>query len=100
MNPAAPRLGTLKRIDARTVWKHEALDFTPWVKAHIELLSDALQMELALPEAEVPVGDFACDLVALEVGTDHKVIVENQLEPSDHAHLGQVLTYAAGLDGD
>src|SRR5687767_9372800 len=98
MNSTTPQLGTLKRIDARTVWKHEALDFTPWVKANIELLSDALQMELALPETEVPVGDFACDVVAREVGTDHKVIIENQLEPTDHAHLGQVLTYAAGMD--
>jgi hypothetical protein len=55
-------------------------------------------MELELPETEVMVGDFSCDVVAQEAGTGHKIIIENQLEPTDHGHLGQVLTYAAGLD--
>jgi hypothetical protein len=91
-------LGRLKRVDARTVWTSEAQHFTPWVKANIETLSDALGMELELPEIEVPVGNFACDVVAQEVGNEHKVIIENQLEPTDHGHLGQLLTYAAGLD--
>src|SRR5215218_6109899 len=91
-------LGRLKRVDARTVWTSEAQHFTPWVKANIETLSDALGLELELPEIEVPVGNFACDVVAQEVGNEHKVIIENQLEPTDHGHLGQLLTYAAGLD--
>lgn len=98
MSAEVSQLGKLKRIDARTVWKHEALDFTPWINANIETLSDALKMDLELPETEVPVGDFACDVVAQEVGTGHKVIIEKQLESTDHSHLGQVLTYAAGLD--
>ena len=98
MSTPLPPLGKLRRIDARTVWQHEALDFTPWVKANIDTLSEALGMELELPEAEVPVGDFACDVVAEEVGTGHRVIIENQLEATDHSHLGQLLTYAAGLD--
>ena len=93
-----PPLGRLTRIDARSVWQHEALDFTPWVRANIDTLSEALGMELELPETEVPVGNFSCDVVAQEVGTGHRVIIENQLEPTDHSHLGQLLTYAAGLN--
>ncbi len=93
-----PPLGKLTRIDARTVWRHEALDFTPWIRANIDTLSEALGMELELPETEVPVGDFSCDVVAREVGTGHLVIIENQLEATDHSHLGQLLTYAAGLN--
>ena len=98
MGASIPPLGKLTRIDARSVWRHEALDFTPWVRANIDTLSEALGMELELPEVEVPVGDFSCDVVAQEVGTGHRVIIENQLEPTDHSHLGQLLTYAAGLD--
>ncbi len=98
MSSSVPQLAKLKRIDARVVWKNEAQDFTPWMRANIEALSDALQLELELPETEVPVGGFACDVVAQEVGTGHRVIIENQLEATNHGHLGQVLTYAAGLD--
>lgn len=98
MRSPLSQLGKLKRIDARAVWKNEAEDFTPWVRENIEILSDALQIELELPETEVLVGNFACDVVAQEVGSGHKVIIENQLEPTNHSHLGQVLTYAAGLD--
>ena len=98
MSSSVPQLGKLKRLDARAVWRSEPQDFTPWVKANIDTLSEALRMDLELPETEAPVGDFACDVVAQEVGTGHMVIIENQLEPTDHGHLGQVLTYAAGLD--
>jgi hypothetical protein len=89
-------LGALKRIDAREIWKHEALDFTPWLRDHIGLLGDALGLELDLVEAEVPVGPFAADLVAKDVSNDRWVVIENQLAPTDHSHLGQLLTYGAG----
>ena len=94
---SSPQLGTLNRVDARTVWKHEALQFTPWLKDHLEALSDALDLELELPEAEVAVGDFSCDVIASEVGSNRRVVIENQLEPTNHRHLGQLLTYASGL---
>ena len=89
-------LGLMDRIDAREVWTHEARDFTPWLKKNISLLGGALQLDLDLVEAEVPVGPFAADLVAKDVSGDRWVVIENQLEATDHGHLGQLLTYGAG----
>jgi hypothetical protein len=89
-------LGTLRRIDARSVWFNEARDFTPWLRDHISLLGAALGMDLDLVESEVRVGPFAADLVAKDVSSDRIVVIENQLEPTDHGHLGQILTYGAG----
>ncbi len=88
-------LGTIKRIDAREVWKHEALEFTPWLKENITLLGSALGLDLDLVESEVPVGPFSADLVAKDVSNDRWVVIENQLAPTDHSHLGQLLTYGA-----
>ena len=93
-------LGTLERIDARKVWTHEAHDFTPWLKEHIDLLGEALGLDLDLVESEVAVGPFAADLVAKDVSHDRWVVIENQLEATDHSHLGQLLTYGAGLDNE
>lgn len=95
-------LGTLSQLDARTVWKHEASDFTPWLAQpeSLKLLADTLRLgELTLQATERDVGDFSADIVALEEGGAH-VLIENQLEATDHRHLGQVLTYLAGLDGE
>lgn len=90
-------LGELKRIDARQVWKHEALEFTPWLRERIALLGNAIGLDLDLVEAEVAVGPFSADLVAKDVSNDRLVVIENQLEPTDHSHLGQLLTYGAGI---
>ena len=76
--------------------RHEALDFTPWMLANVDVLSDLLGLELVLDRAEHPVGGFSLDLIGRDSSTDQVVIVENQLEMSDHTHLGQILTYAAG----
>jgi len=89
-------IGVLKRIDAREVWSNEAQDFTPWLRENISLLGEKLGMDLDLVESEVPVGPFAADLVAKDVSGDRWVVIENQLEPTDHSHLGQLLTYGAG----
>lgn len=95
-----PELGTLNREQAlRSVWPHEANDFTPWLSSNIDLLSGALGIDdIEVLGLEEPVGSFSLDILGREAGTGRIVIVENQLEPSDHRHLGQVLTYAAGLD--
>ena len=97
MSYTTQSLGTLKRIDARTIWKHEALHFTPWLRDHLDLLADALGLELELPETEVAVGEFSCDVVATDTSTRQQVVIENQLAQTDHGHLGQAITYAAGL---
>jgi len=85
------------RCDAREVWAHEAHEFTPWLLQHIDQLNEAIGFEIELAAREERVGPFAVDLYGKEVQTGHPAIIENQLEPSDHSHLGQLLTYAAGL---
>lgn len=91
-------LGKLLKVDARNLWKSEAGDFTPWLADNLPLLGEALGLDLQLDQREAAVGDFSCDILAREVGTNRPVIIENQLERTDHSHLGQLLTYAGGLD--
>ena len=91
-------LGTLKRVDPRSVWEHEAHDFTPWLRENIELLAEAVGLELDLVETESPVGGYAVDLYAKDLNTGRWVIIENQLEQTDHVHLGQLMTYGAGKE--
>lgn len=91
-------LGRLVPVPPREVWRHEAQHFTPWLLGNVDVLNDLLGMELVLERAEHPVGDFSLDLIGRDETTGEVVIVENQLEASDHTHLGQILTYAAGTD--
>ncbi|WP_448208371.1 DUF4268 domain-containing protein [Azospirillum sp. sgz302134] len=91
-------LGKLERVDPRKLWEKEAGDFTPWLAKNIGLLGQALGLDLELVQTEKAVGDFSCDIQANDTGRDRPVIIENQLEATDHRHLGQLLTYAAGLD--
>lgn len=93
-----PTLGRLTPVPPREVWPHEAHSFTPWLLKNVDVLGDLLGMDLALEVAEHPVGGFSLDLMGREETTGEVVIVENQLETSDHGHLGQILTYAAGTD--
>ncbi|PQP50705.1 DUF4268 domain-containing protein [Mycolicibacterium austroafricanum] len=93
-----PNMGRLEPVEPRSVWDHEAQSFTPWLLQNVDVLSDLLGMDLELNAAEHPVGDFSLDLLGRDVNDDSVVIVENQLERSDHSHLGQLLTYAAGTD--
>jgi hypothetical protein len=95
---AMKTLGHLSRMDAREVWSHEAHDFTPWLYAHLPLLAEALGLDIEPVGSEVKVGDFAVDIVGRTAPGGRSVIVENQLSPTDHGHLGQLLTYASGLD--
>ena len=93
-------LGTLKKIDLREAWKHEANDFTKWLaqEENLSLLADELGFDLKLVQVEAEVGDFSADILAEEENTGRKIIVENQLEVTDHSHLGQIITYASGYD--
>ncbi|CAJ1494402.1 DUF4268 domain-containing protein [[Mycobacterium] burgundiense] len=92
------RLGRLAEVHPRDVWPHEAHAFTPWLLGNVDVLSDLLGMELELEVAEHPVGGFSLDLLGRDLADDSVVIVENQLDQSDHGHLGQILTYAAGTE--
>jgi hypothetical protein len=91
-------LGEIKVVPLRDVWANEARDFTPWLLDNAHLLSQAIGLELDLHEAEHSVGRFSLDLFGKVEGTEHVVIVENQLDDSDHKHFGQLMTYAGGTD--
>ena len=90
--------GKLEVLDLRTAWANEATNFTPWLADNIQVVGDILGLELELREREASVGAFSCDLHATDMASGRAVIIENQLEATDHSHLGQLLTYAAGLD--
>ena len=88
---------SLKKVEPRDIWFREAQDFTPWLAENLSCLSESLNIELAFEAREQRVGDFRADLVCRNVADNSRVVIENQLTRSDHGHLGQVLTYAAGL---
>lgn len=96
------QLGKLTKIDLRNVWKSEPEDFTRWLSSpeNIALLGEELDLDIAFLEAEAGVGDFYADILAQEETSGKRIIIENQLESSDHRHLGQILTYAAGLQAE
>ncbi len=93
-------LGRLEQVDLRQVWQSEPGEFTPWLaqEANISLLADTLGMELELEAQEKDVGPFRADIVCKDTADGTRVVIENQLEKTDHTHLGQLMTYAAGLD--
>ena len=84
------------QADVRTKWRSEAHDFTPWLAENLHLLGDEIGMTLELVQMEKPVGPFSLDILAREPDKGVMVAIENQLEWTDHGHLGQLLTYAAG----
>ena len=96
------QLGRLEKVPLREVWSNEASDFTPWLalEQNIALLGDTIGIPLFVEEQEKAVGPFKADILCSEADSDeeHFVLIENQLERTDHTHLGQLLTYAAGLD--
>ena len=97
------KLSKLEEIeDLRTVWPHEASDFTPWLSQddNLSLLADAIGLDIAADETESPAGDFKVDILASETGTDRRIIIENQLEETNHDHLGKLITYASGKSAD
>ncbi len=98
----ANRLGKLTRVELRDYWKHEALNFTRWLAQpeNIDLLSDEVGIEIQVVQTEARVGRFNVDILAEEENTGRKIIIENQLEMTDHSHLGQIITYAAGLSAE
>lgn len=99
--PTSINLSKITKINLRDCWQNEATDFTPWLatEENIALLADTLGMnELEIKAQEEHVGPFRADILCVDSGTGKLVLIENQLEKTDHNHLGQILTYAAGLD--
>ncbi|WP_306485867.1 DUF4268 domain-containing protein [Anaerococcus sp.] len=95
-------LGRLKEVDIRELWAHEQYNFSNWLakEENIDLLNDAVGLTLTDIDKEVYVGSYRCDLVAVDETTGVKIIIENQLDTTDHDHLGKVITYASGLDAN
>lgn len=95
-------LGKLEKIELREVWRHEALDFTRWLarKENIALLSKEIGIDIEVIETEMSVGRYNVDIYARDTESNKKIVIENQLENTNHDHLGKMLVYAAGLDAD
>ncbi|SDI57321.1 protein of unknown function [Pseudobutyrivibrio sp. 49] len=97
---ATMKLGKLQEVDIRKLWSHEQYDFSEWLSKpeNLEQLNEIIGLTLSEVEKEVYVGAYRCDLVGVDETTGDKVIIENQLEASNHDHLGKIITYASGLD--
>lgn len=91
-------LGILKTVAARQKWISEARDFTPWLAQNITALNQALGLELEVENIEVQCGPYSADILAKDTLTDQYVVIENQLEKTNHDHLGKAITYASVLD--
>lgn len=96
------QLSKLEKVDLREVWKHEALDFTNWLAKpeNLESLSDEIGIDISLIQTEASVGNFNVDILAEEENSGRKIVIENQLEPTNHDHLGKIITYASGFDAE
>ncbi|MCM1986948.1 DUF4268 domain-containing protein [Methanococcoides seepicolus] len=90
-------IGKIEKVPLRNMWENEAHNFTPWLADNIDILGDAIGMNLSFIEREKKNGSFSLDILA-EDNSGNKVIIENQLEKSDHDHLGKLLTYLTGLE--
>ncbi len=96
------KLGKIIKADLRAIWKNEEYDFSAWLaqEENLNLLSEAIGIDIRLIRQEAEVGKFSLDILAEEEATGRKIIIENQLEATNHDHLGKIITYAAGYDAD
>lgn len=94
------KLGKVEKVDLREVWKHEASGFSKWLAEaqNIQYLNETINLNLVEIQTEKNVGGYKCDVVCRDEFTDKVVIIENQLESTNHDHLGKIITYASGLD--
>ena len=97
------QLGKMKKIkDLRSVWKNEPKNFSKWLseEENLNLLGNEIGVDITLDQLESRVGDFSIDILATEVDTNKKIIIENQLEDTNHDHLGKIITYASGKNAE
>lgn len=94
------KLGKMKEIDIREIWKHEQYNFSKWLSAeeNINELGNILNLSLTEVQTEQFVGSYRCDIICKDELTGKAVLIENQLEPTNHDHLGKIITYASGLN--
>jgi len=90
-------IGKITRVRLREVWPHEALNLTQWLQQNIDCVADAVGIDLVNPEREQAAGSFSVDILAQDTDGD-AVVIENQLEKSDHDHLGKLITYLVAFD--
>lgn len=95
-------LSKLNKVELRDVWGHEAIDFTNWLaqQENLDALSEEIGVGIKLVKTEANVGKFSVDILAEEEASDRKIIIENQLESTNHDHLGKIITYASGYDAE
>lgn len=95
-------LSKLNKVELRDVWGHEAIDFTNWLaqKENLDLLSEEIGVDIKLTQTEANVGKFSVDILAEEESSGRKIIIENQLEGTNHDHLGKIITYASGYGAE
>lgn len=93
-------IGRLEQVELRDLWEHEEYNFSTWLTdpENIALLSETIGIEISEPQTERVVGSFSADILAEEEGSGRKILIENQLEASNHDHLGKLFTYGSGLD--
>lgn len=91
---------SITEIPLKDYFKREDKDFTPWLQENIQILGEAIGIEILDAEIEVPIGNYRLDILASESSTNRKIAIENQFESTNHSHLGQLITYMAGADAD
>jgi hypothetical protein len=93
-------LGNIVELPLNELFEFEARDFTPWLQKNIEVVGNVIGMDIADAETEVPIGNYRLDILAYESGTDRRIAIENQYGSTNHTHLGQLITYMAGINAE
>lgn len=93
-------LATINEFPLNDLFQFEDRDFTPWLQKNIDFLGNVIGIDIADAETEVPIGNYRLDILAYEAGTDRKIAIENQYGTTNHTHLGQLMTYMAGINAE